>query len=125
MTNEEKYLRSRMGTENPFRVPEGYFDNFAERFMAQLPEQPVAGPVLKPSTPTLYRRLRPLLYAAAFLLVAVLSVTVYLNRSASDEQEQLAVATTETQLPADNYFEEATEYAMLDNYDIYMCLASE
>ncbi len=124
MTNEEKYLISRMGKENHFRVPDGYFDNFAERFMSQLPEQSIPAPQLKTSAPTLFRRLRPILYAAAFLLLAVLSVTFYLQHTPADEQSQLATS-QETVLPSDSYFDEATDYAMIDNYDIYMCLATE
>lgn len=27
------------GKENHFKVPEGYFDNFAEQMMAKIPEQ--------------------------------------------------------------------------------------
>ena len=31
MTNEEKYLKERVGQENPFRTPEGYFDQFTAK----------------------------------------------------------------------------------------------
>ena len=40
MTNEEKFIIESLGKENPFRVPEGYFDHFAEQFMNELPEAP-------------------------------------------------------------------------------------
>ena len=33
--NEEKLL-DRFGRENPFRVPEGYFDTFPNRVMSQI-----------------------------------------------------------------------------------------
>lgn len=37
--NEEKYLEERLTKHNPFQVPEGYFDSFAEQVMNQLPER--------------------------------------------------------------------------------------
>ena len=37
MTNEEKYLKERVGQENPFRTPEGYFDQFTANGFMLLP----------------------------------------------------------------------------------------
>ena len=34
MIKEEQILKSRYGTQSPFRVPEGYFDELASRVMA-------------------------------------------------------------------------------------------
>ena len=38
MIKEEQILKSRYGTQSPFRVPEGYFDELASRVMASVPE---------------------------------------------------------------------------------------
>ena len=96
MINEELYLRSRMGKENPFRVPEGYFDNFASQLMEKLPEKPAMDGVGAERVMTevrhtaLIKHLRPLLYAAACLLIAVMSVTVYLTKATPNEQGKTA-----------------------------------
>ena len=37
--NEEKYIEEKVGRRNPFTVPEGYFDTFADQLMASLPER--------------------------------------------------------------------------------------
>ena len=37
--NEEKDLLKRYGRKTPFRVPDGYFENFADRLMEQLDAQ--------------------------------------------------------------------------------------
>ena len=37
--NEEKYIEEKVGRRNPFVVPEGYFDTFADQMMASLPER--------------------------------------------------------------------------------------
>ena len=34
--NEEQYLIEKAGKENPFRVPEGYFDTLASQVMARV-----------------------------------------------------------------------------------------
>ena len=39
MTNEEKYLKERVGQENPFRTPEGYFDQFTANRASTYGEQ--------------------------------------------------------------------------------------
>ena len=119
MNQEEKYLRSRLGTENHFRVPEDYFDKLASEVMAKLPEQEHQACI---EVPLLYR-LRPVLYAAAFLLMAVLSVTAYLYNQQPKAEQTMAAASQ--QQSADAYIDEYTDYVMFDNTDIDSCLASE
>lgn len=36
---EEDNLLKKVGTENPFRVPEGYFEGFTSDLMSRLPEK--------------------------------------------------------------------------------------
>lgn len=110
--NEEQYLRERMSGKNPFRVPEGYFDDFASRVMTSLPERD-GKPVAKHVT------LRPWMYAAATLIVALFSVAVYFTRVSSGEEPQQASAT----IISESYMDEAADYAMIDNTEIYACLA--
>ena len=106
--NEEKYLEERMAKQNPFKVPEGYFDSFAEHVMDILPEQKLkAGRTI----------IRPWMYAAACLLVVVISIAVYFSKINADTQDAAVVAATES------YIDEAVDYAMIDNEDIYALLA--
>ena len=86
-----------MAKQNPFKVPEGYFDSFAEHVMQQLPQRQAKAK---------HMWLRPWMYAAASLLVA--------NSDASE----MAAANA-----SDSYIEEAADYAMIDNEDIYYLLA--
>ncbi len=39
MKKEETDLLKRCGTENPFTVPEGYFECFTEQLIEKLPER--------------------------------------------------------------------------------------
>ena len=52
MENEEKYIREKAGRENPFRVPEGYFEQLTERVMSQLPENAKVTPLSEPAKVT-------------------------------------------------------------------------
>lgn len=112
MMNEEMYIKSRMGNKNPFRVPEGYFDNFAAEMMKNLPEQPKQSIVV---------RMRPWMYAAACLLVAVLTATIYFYAPDVTVQN-IADASYPN---SESYVEEVADYVMADNNDIYAYLASE
>ena len=114
MTNEEIYVRNKMGQHNPFLVPEGYFEKLTQEVMQQLPQQ-------QPKV-ALIRYLRPFLYAAACLCVVLLSATIYLYQPA-EEQVLLSAAAETTSM--DTYVDEAADYAMVDNYDIYACLMGD
>ncbi len=120
MTNEEKYLERHVGKKNPFRVPAGYFENLTAQVMEQLPEQ--AGAKVVAMQPTLLERWRPVIYVAACLVIAVLSFTVYLTQQEEDGGQPVVAEKT---VSGDQYFEEAADYAMIDNYDIYACLTNE
>ena len=110
MMNEEMYIKSRMGDKNPFRVPEGYFDNFAAEMMKNLPEQPKQSIMV---------RMRPWMYAAACLLVAVLTATIYFYAPDVAEQNIADASDPNTE----SYMEEVADYVMLDNAEIYACLS--
>ena len=111
MNNEELFLNEQMPKHNPFRVPEGYFDNFASQVMASLPERAAVKPRAK------IVALRPWMYAAACLLVIVMSVAVYFSNITADTQDAAIMAASDT------YIDEAVDYAMIDNEDIYALLA--
>lgn len=111
MTNEERHIEETFGRQNPFRVPEGYFDQLPDRVMAQLPQS---------DRQSRQVRLRRWLYAAAsVVLLAVMGLTYYLHQ---ESEELPAVAAVE--IGTDNsYIDDAADYAMIDNTEIYACLA--
>jgi hypothetical protein len=115
MTNEEKMIRSHIKNENPFKVPDGYFDSLSSQIISQLPEKSVA----KAKT----RSILPMFYAAAAcLLIAVLSFEILWERS-SDTSSSSVVA--EQVVSDDVYYENVADYVMVDNYEIYACLVNE
>ena len=109
MTNEENYLNQRIGRNNPFRVPEGYFEHFSSQMMEQLPERKIRSKQVF---------LRPWLYAVACCAAILLTVFTYNQQQSTFDDSQQTVVT------ADNSFiEEAADYAMIDNMEIYACLS--
>lgn len=128
MNYEDKEIQERFGKDNPFRVPAGYFDQLTERVMSQLPEreQQAEQISLTERRPKSRRvALRPWLYAAACTVAAVvMGITFYSHESA---EEQHLASTANTTTPATNtdsqYIDEAADYVMLDNAEIYACLA--
>jgi hypothetical protein len=111
MNNEEKILQEKFGQGNPFRVPEGYFESLSADIMSKLPERKAKSRILT---------LRPIFYAAASLVtVALIGASLYFNRNVADEQQSLATATSYDA----SYIDDAVDYAMLDNIEIYTLLS--
>lgn len=108
------YIRQKMGRNNPFSTPDGYFEHFTDRMMEKLPENN--------RKPAIIRYLRPLLYAAVFTGVIVLSATILMKDSTEQTQQQIATTTIES---SDTYFDDAVDYAMVDNQDIYAYLLAD
>jgi hypothetical protein len=122
MTNEEKIIMEHLGKHNPFQVPEGYFESFADQLMEKLPEQQ---PAQEEKRPALLRKLRPVLLAAACVCIAIFSITLYFlqNRQETTEQAVVAAAAKPAATEEETFMDEAADYVMLDNADIYACLS--
>lgn len=121
MMNEEEYLRSRMGTKNPFTVPEGYFEQLTAQVMDRLPEK-------KPAKVAVMKRLRPWLYAAACVCVGVFVAAVAFNQQTEDLQGQQQMANINQESVnyySDSYIDEAADYAMIDSQEIYSYLLAD
>ena len=113
---EEKYISDKFGRRNPFTVPDGYFEQLTARVMEQLPERRQKA-----------RRvwMRPVWWAAAAVCALFVSTAAWLVIPNESQQAQGQVAEVIQQSqPDDAFFDEAADYMMLDNQDIYACLAS-
>lgn len=132
MMKEERYIGSRMGGGNPFRVPDGYFEDFASQIMDKLPEREVCADG-DARVVSMNRRRRPvlrhILYAAACLCVAVFGVTAYLSKVAPAEERtqggDVVASHYHKAADTDSYEDDFADYAMLDNADIYAYLSGE
>ena len=119
---EEDILLKKLGKENSFKVPEGYFENLTSEVMNKLPEKEKV--TLKEEPVSTWTRLKPLLYMAAMFIGAALIIRV-----ASTDQKSVAtddVAVTEvvdTEVISDEMIDVALDRAMLDDYSLYVYLS--
>ncbi len=100
-TNEEKVLLERFGRENPFRVPEGYFDTLPEKVMNRLPR--------KRRTSHLWLK-----WSVAAILAGCVGLATFKIVESPSETATLA---TQDGLN-EEYIEEALDYSMINNLEI-------
>ena len=116
---EEKYISDKFGRRNPFTVPEGYFEQLTTKVMEQIPDR-------RPKARRVW--MRPVWWAAAAVCALFVSTAAWLVIPSESQQNQGHVAEVLQQKQNqsdDAFFDEAADYMMLDNQDIYACLASE
>ena len=112
MSKEKNNILTKIGKDAGFRVPEGYFDSFAEEVVKKLPE-----PVLTPIQPvTRWQRVRPFVYMAA--MFGGVWCMMYLfsdlkSRSSMEYNEQIAEAMSD-----EKFVDDYMNYGNIDNYDI-------
>ena len=124
---EEKYLIEKVGKENPFKVPEGYFDTLSSQIMAKVEAEGVAPRDIKTGKEKRAKVvwLRPVLYAAASVCALFISVVAYQSHSDKGTAAPTQTVVANNQMLMDDYFDEAADYVMLDNQDIYAYLSSD
>lgn len=127
MTREENILKERFGKENPFKVPEGYFDHLTERIMENLPEQEIRVIDIR-SRQTLWQKLPLRKIAAAVAVVALLGGGSFWALQHEGDSKMVAHAKKHEQKTVssdDAAFNEMADYAMIDNETIYASLIAE
>lgn len=127
MTREENILKERVGKQNPFKVPDGYFEHLTERIMENLPEQEV--PVIDiRSRQTLWQKMPLRKIAAAIAVAALLGGGTFWALQHEGDSKMLAHAKKhelKTVSSDDAAFNEMADYAMIDNETIYASLMAE
>lgn len=117
---EEKYIEQKVGKRNPFRVPEGYFEDFHAQLMQQISEQ--KRPEQKPRAKSVWMR-KPMYYAAACACALFISATAWLLTSKPDTNVSAPTQLASQQDVHEEEFDEAADYMMLDNHEIYALLS--
>lgn len=131
--SEEMYIKEKMGTRNPFTVPDGYFDSLADQIIGKLPkaESDTRDTLRAEETgssgrhPAIVRYLRPLLYAAACAVLAVAVGAIWHNAATSDSQQLVAHQQESVATYSDTYMEDMADYAMIDNEEIYASMLAD
>lgn len=117
---EDTELKNRIGKENPFKVPEGYFENIVPEIMKQLPETEVQEEV----EVTMWERVKPWVYMVAMFCGLMFGLRVMMNdRPVSTGINAGDVSMTDSvQGIPDEYIDPILDQAMMDDYTLYMYL---
>ena len=115
---EEDILLKKLGKENSFKVPDGYFENLTSEVMNKLPEKEKVA--FKEEPVSTWTRLKPLLYMAAMFVGAALIIRVASSDRTPAATDRMAAAETETEM---EYINMAVDNSMLDDYSLYVYLA--
>lgn len=114
---EEDNIRKKIGTENPFKVPEGYFDTVVADVMSRLPEkeETTEEPQRQPTT---WQRIKPWLYMAAMFAGAAMIIRVA-QSDPTIKENRTAIDETEAEVA---YINAMVDNSMLDDYSLYVYL---
>ena len=115
MGKEDKLLR-KVGTSNPFRVPEHYFENFTQELMSKLPEKE---PIPLMPEPTLWQRVKPWVYMTAMFCGIMLSVRIFVGEPQKDE---FPISQAEAEVLPGEEWENFVRRAFDDNFETYQFL---
>ena len=104
MTDYEKKLHDIVGQTNPFRVPEGYFENFEARLAQRLPQKETRRSI----------RLRPWYwrYAAALVVLVGVGSALFWN------QYRNPSFTLSEEASQEEYYNDELDYIMVNNMEI-------
>ena len=119
MIKEEKKILERCGKKNPFVVPDGYFENFAENLMEQLPENHSQ----EPPEIGMWQRIKPWLYMAAMFCGLMLSVRFFVGSPDRDAPVSFSETVESSEFP-DEYIDPIVKQAMMDDYTLYQYLTN-
>ena len=117
---EDTELKNRLGNENPFKVPEGYFENIVPEIMKQLPEAEVqeSGEI------RMWEKVKPWVYMVAMFCGLMFGLRVMMmDKPLSRDTVSSNVSMTDTvQGIPDEYIDPILDQAMMDDYTLYMYL---
>ena len=115
MGKEDNILR-KVGTQNPFRVPEHYFEDFTQELMNKLPEKE---PLPLLPEPTLWQRVKPWVYMTAMFCGIMLSVRIFVGEP---QKNEFSIAQTEAEMLPEEDWENFIRRAFDSNYETYLFL---
>ena len=99
---EDKDLLKKYGKKNPFTVPEGYFQDFSEKLMEQLPEKEVM-----PEPEIMFVGL-------------MFTVRAFVGEQPSSQNTDMEIGNY-TEIP-DEYLDPIVNQTMMDDYELYQYL---
>jgi len=116
---EEDYIFKKVGKDNSFHVPDGYFENLTLEVMNKLPERRKIA--IGRKEPTRWERMKPWVYMAAMFIGAALIIRVASTRGSTDSAQAVADK-NDTEVVSDEYLSTVLDNSMMDDYSLYVYL---
>lgn len=115
----DKFLKEKYGNQNPFIIPKGYFEEFEKSMMSRIP--------MHESKRCKEKKLRPLLAWASCIAAIFIGCIAYLNIPINEIHNiETISANSRSNVSNENtIIDEFTDYAMLNNDDIYSYISGE
>ncbi|NLZ74224.1 MAG: hypothetical protein GX905_10525 [Bacteroidales bacterium] len=117
---EDKKIREKVGTKNPFEVPEGYFDRLTDQIIDCLPEKERVI-IAEKEEDSLWLKIRPWVYMAAMFVGAALIIRIGSWSLGSSQTEESSY--TYDEIISEEYLDISFEKAQMDDYSLYLYLA--
>lgn len=115
--DEEKELRKKSGTKNPFKVPDGYFENLTQNIMEKLPDNSV-----EEESITLWNRVKPWLYMAAMFCGLIFGAKLLINKPLNEEIGTETAFNIEQDILPNMLIDPVSNQTMMDDYSLYKYL---
>ena len=125
MKREDSTLLTKYGKDSGFKVPENYFEDFNKRMTEMLPEVEITPVDVKP---TMWQRVRPLVYLAAMFVGVwcMMSVFNHFNGTQTDSVGAVAEKLIDDKSNVDEFLMSGSvsDYDLI-NYDDSVMLSNE
>ncbi|EJX04655.1 hypothetical protein EVA_07232 [gut metagenome] len=118
---EEDTLLKKIGKDNAFKVPDGYFANLTSEVMNRLPDKKTN--TFAESPVSMWTKVKPLLYLAAMFVGAALIIRSFSVDNKLVPSVDTAIGEEETEILSDEIIDYTLDRAMLDDYSLYVYLS--
>ncbi len=132
---KKEVLNDKMRKENPFRIPDNYFENFSTRIMQQLPPNETNTEstsrkkvILRKNKISAFKRIKPYLYLAAMFAGLYFGIYVFNYQRTRLQQSSAKQETTEESsfiFTDDETLDEMFNFAAADKDMLYDYLAED
>ena len=118
---EEDTLLKKIGKDNSFKVPDGYFANLTSEVMNRLPAEETN--IIAESPVSMWTKVKPLLYLAAMFVGAALIIRSFSVDNKPVPSADMAMGEEETEILSEEIIDYTLDRAMLDDYSLYVYLS--
>ena len=113
MKSENSKILDKLGKDPGFKVPDNYFNDFNAKMAASLPEIKIT----EEEKPSLWVRVRPLIYMAAMFAGIWLMMNVFTGNKSTATGEQ-RMANISAGVAVEKNAEDLMDYGAVSDYDI-------